>query len=350
MGDHSEVVNVSVPKEFGLEFRPATLADRDEVLGELSSNVYFGHDYLPCFYQRWLYDDRHEMIVAVDKNSKKIVGLDTIGLFDGGKTVVFQALRVHSQYQGRGIAKKMSEFLSDRLATHYPNVKRLRVCTQDHNYASRSIFQKKGYTQIAVDGFAMATLTKPFSAPVLSELDQRIRRVDARTLWDILDNLEASLREELIHANMILIDWMPYEISLENLKLMEREEEMTFALLMGQNDAVKGLAVSTRSQRVSGVNLFAAIYTRGNVDAFVSLAKYVVTTCWHGCTCFCLSYDAILHQRALLQNCHESDCLEADFTFSPAITLLSEATKPHLDFTADYVGGCEVVLEKNISL
>lgn len=100
----------------------------------------------------------------------------------------------------------------------------------------------------------------------------------------------------------------------------------------------------------SGVNLFAAIYTRGNVDAFVSLAKYVVTTCWHGCTCFCLSYDAILHQRALLQNCHESDCLEADFTFSPAITLLSEATKPHLDFTADYVGGCEVVLEKNISL
>eukprot|EP00043_Microstomoeca_roanoka_P007597 m.73336 g.73336 ORF g.73336 m.73336 type:complete len:70 (+) comp13889_c0_seq1:463-672(+) len=65
-----------------LTFRPATLEDRDEILSVLSDNIYAGHDYLPCFFTRWLYNDRHEMILAIDEQTNKIVGLDTIGLFD----------------------------------------------------------------------------------------------------------------------------------------------------------------------------------------------------------------------------------------------------------------------------
>ena len=59
------------------------------------------------------------------------------------RTVVFQALRVHPDWQGKGIAKQLSAALVQRLRDCYPQVKRLRICTSNSNKASLSIFQKQ---------------------------------------------------------------------------------------------------------------------------------------------------------------------------------------------------------------
>lgn len=89
-----------------LIFRPLTSADREQVMGELSRGIYAGHDYLsvdlallwrlgltnvdfrPMIYEYWLHDGRHVFIGAFETNSDgsegRLLGLDTISLFDEG--------------------------------------------------------------------------------------------------------------------------------------------------------------------------------------------------------------------------------------------------------------------------
>jgi hypothetical protein len=56
-------------------------------------------DYLPLSYDKWVTDRTfHKHIIACVDEDGKVLGIDTVGMFDGGETVMFQALRVHPQY------------------------------------------------------------------------------------------------------------------------------------------------------------------------------------------------------------------------------------------------------------
>jgi len=73
----------------------------------------------------------------------RIVGLDTVGVFDAGKTVIFRALRVLEQFRGMGIAKLLSAFCMQYVREHYPTVERVRVSTLSTNHASIAIHIKQ---------------------------------------------------------------------------------------------------------------------------------------------------------------------------------------------------------------
>ena len=80
----------------------------------LSKGVYGGHDYLPRVWDQWLQDKDRFTFVAVDGGeadaaapgeaaggAEQIVGLESALLLEGGKTVIFQALRVREDFQGK---------------------------------------------------------------------------------------------------------------------------------------------------------------------------------------------------------------------------------------------------------
>ena len=54
-------------------------------------------------------------------------------------TVVFQALRVAEAARGRGVGKQLSAFMYDFVRRTFPEVDRLRICSQSHNETSVGI-------------------------------------------------------------------------------------------------------------------------------------------------------------------------------------------------------------------
>eukprot|EP00043_Microstomoeca_roanoka_P007599 m.73339 g.73339 ORF g.73339 m.73339 type:complete len:222 (+) comp13889_c0_seq2:1058-1723(+) len=220
------------------------------------------------------------------------------------------------------------------------------MCSQDKNVASIRIFEKQAYCRLFIHGFAMAAIVKPIPVVHDFKLDARIQRVDAQRLWELLRMQSTEERQSLIPGNALLMDWMPYEVSLENLLLMQREEEMTFSVVLTEAGSISGISCCVRSQRLSGVHLFATIHVRGDEDLFQALALHSLATATHGCSHFVLTYDNIF--RSELPPLPSEQAGQRDFRVPPVIEQFQQTHAQHLDFTADYVGGGCLVMEKSL--
>eukprot|EP00049_Salpingoeca_infusionum_P008860 m.146858 g.146858 ORF g.146858 m.146858 type:complete len:380 (-) comp14154_c0_seq2:127-1266(-) len=375
-----------------LEFRNVTLRDRDEILGALSEDVYAGHDYLPCFFDGWMQDGEHQMICAVDKATGIIMALDTVSLFDQGRTIMFQALRVHRASRGMGVGSRMSKHMQELVAQHYPSAERIRVCTQDCYPQPINIHLKLGYKPVTRHGFAMGVITKPCHQIPMSQLsvpgteDLHVIRVSAVELWACLELMTDDERATLIDGNVLLIDWMTYEPSRSNLIHMEQAKGIGFAVLSSQapNTAefkphkLLGFYAYARPQRLSGVHLYVTPYTMANPIHFGMLALHGIRTLSHGAAFVCLSYEIVLRDARtavhdsdppsvslatlqqlvvadthieLMQNTVKSatdGSLLREFSVPPVVQALQNALDDAVDFSADYVGGGKIVLEKSL--
>jgi hypothetical protein len=81
-----------------LTVRQVEASDHDDMLA-MSRNVYNGHDYLPSMFEQWCVDPTRTMIgVEADGH---LVGLETVTVLDGGRTVMLQAGSVARQAWGR---------------------------------------------------------------------------------------------------------------------------------------------------------------------------------------------------------------------------------------------------------
>lgn len=79
----------------------------------------------------------------VFNGQSRIVGLDCVGVFDQGKTVVFRALRVLEDCQGRGIAKLLSKHGMEYVRDNLPGAERVRVTTLSTNEASIAVHKRQ---------------------------------------------------------------------------------------------------------------------------------------------------------------------------------------------------------------
>eukprot|EP00730_Choanoeca_flexa_P016737 TRINITY_DN7970_c0_g3_i1.p1 TRINITY_DN7970_c0_g3~~TRINITY_DN7970_c0_g3_i1.p1 ORF type:complete len:355 (+),score=71.82 TRINITY_DN7970_c0_g3_i1:104-1168(+) len=335
-----------------LTFREAKLTDRLELFDTLSEGIYGGHDYLPLFFERWLHDTRHHMICASaaspDGSAAAIVALDTIGLFDDGTTVVFQALRVHPAARGKRVASRFSKHLTQYVREHFPNVKRLRAVIQHHNMGSIRIHRRLGYTELHREAFGMAAIDSDHRAsfhkgggnrPSTTHNGVTVALASREKFWALLQALDESRRQALLPANMILSDWMPYEVTESNLVVMEQEEGMVFwVATTDEQGEMVGFVISQRSQRCSGTHLFNCIRCGEDLDIALWLTTVVCYHLHHGCSYLCLSYAQAF--RDAISPSEE----QPDHRPVPLLARL-QAKLPYLDFSADYVGGSQTVQE-----
>ncbi len=91
---------------------------------EMSEGMYAGLDPLPLRFLQMLDDPQYTVLVAVKDD--KAVGLRVIFIIDDGETAIFRGLRVHTGYQGRGIAKELMKASEGYVKQHFPRVKVFR--------------------------------------------------------------------------------------------------------------------------------------------------------------------------------------------------------------------------------
>jgi GNAT superfamily N-acetyltransferase len=159
---------LSPPQVFRLVCRPALPKDTPDVL-ELTRTIWEGHDYVPAVWEEWLRDT--EGLLAVAEYGGRVVGLVKLTRLSPGEWWL-EGLRVHPEYEGRGIASHLHDYLMDYWTHKEGGVLRLVTASfrkSVHHLCERTGFLNTGeYTVFAAGGSdsqaGMFTLLQPDEA------------------------------------------------------------------------------------------------------------------------------------------------------------------------------------------
>jgi GNAT superfamily N-acetyltransferase len=135
--------------------RPALPKDTPEVI-ELTRTFWEGHDYLPLVWADWLADT--EGVLAVAECGGKVVGTGKLTRLSA-QDWWLEGLRVHPQYQGKGIASHINDYhLGIWLRTGEGS---LRLATASSRLKVHHLSERSGFSKIAE--------FSAFVAPALAE-------------------------------------------------------------------------------------------------------------------------------------------------------------------------------------
>ena len=123
--------------------RPALPKDTAEVM-ELCSHIWEGGDYIPDVWQEWLSDPQGMLGVA--EYGGRVVGIFKLTRF-GPQEWYMEGLRVHPDFQGKGIAAHIHEFV---LATwRRIGGGLIRLATGSYNVKVHKLCERTGFKRIA---------------------------------------------------------------------------------------------------------------------------------------------------------------------------------------------------------
>jgi len=94
-------------KRISVMIRPARNADTPQVM-ELTSHIWDGDDYVPYVWSEWLSDPQGLLVVA--EHQDQILGLGKLTRLSE-EDWWLEGLRVHPEFEGRGIASQLHEYL-----------------------------------------------------------------------------------------------------------------------------------------------------------------------------------------------------------------------------------------------
>jgi GNAT superfamily N-acetyltransferase len=94
-------------QDYPIVCRPALPKDTPEVM-DLTRTIWDGHDYLPQVWADWLVDTQG--LLAVAECGGRVVGTGKLTRLSA-RDWWLEGLRVHPQYQGRGIASHLNDYL-----------------------------------------------------------------------------------------------------------------------------------------------------------------------------------------------------------------------------------------------
>lgn len=123
--------------------RPALPMDTPQVL-ELSSLIWEGHDYIPYVWQDWLADPLGLLCVA--EYGSRIVGLGKLTRLSASQWWL-EGLRVHPDFQGRGIASHINDYQLEYWLHHGDGFIRLTTSSERvkvHRMSANRGFVKNG--------------------------------------------------------------------------------------------------------------------------------------------------------------------------------------------------------------
>ena len=135
--------------------RPALPMDTSQVL-ELSSHIWEGHDYLPSVWQAWLADPDGLLCVAV--YGSRIAGVGKLTRLSPAQWWL-EGLRVHPDFEGRGVASHINDYLLAYWLQHSEGFIRLTTSSE----------RVKVHRMSAHRGFIKVGEYSVYGAPVLDE-------------------------------------------------------------------------------------------------------------------------------------------------------------------------------------
>jgi GNAT superfamily N-acetyltransferase len=153
-------------QDFPLLCRPALPKDTPDVL-ELTRTIWEGHDYIPYVWEDWLKDA--EGTLTVVEYGGRVVGLGKITLLSPGQWWK-EGLRVHPDFQGRGIASHLHKYQEDYFERFGDGVIRLATASfrvPVHRLCDRTGYQKIG--EFSIFGASSLAETVDSFQPVSSE-------------------------------------------------------------------------------------------------------------------------------------------------------------------------------------
>jgi len=123
--------------------RPARTSDTGDVL-ELTRTIWDGHDYVPDAWDGWLADPQG--LLAVAEYQGRVLGLGKLTRLSDDDWWL-EGLRVHPEYQGRGVASQ----LNDYLLAHWLRTGKgaLRLATSSERVQVHHMCQRNRFTKVA---------------------------------------------------------------------------------------------------------------------------------------------------------------------------------------------------------
>ena len=135
--------------------RPALPKDTEDVM-ELCSHIWDGGDYIPQVWEEWLADP--DGLLGVAELYGRVVGVFKLTKFQEQEWYL-EGLRVHPDYQGKGIASHIHEYVVETWRRMGSGI--IRLVTGSYNVKVHQMCEQTGFKRIAE--------FIPFRAPCLPE-------------------------------------------------------------------------------------------------------------------------------------------------------------------------------------
>lgn len=207
-----------------LKIRRVEIPDLEDIL-EISRHVWEGHDYLPKVIKKWL-DDPNSFTFGTEVNGH-LVGLDNLRLVEGGRTGWMEGLRVHPDYRGQGLAKKLTEYLVKE-AQHL-NVQRLRFTTASDNLVSLRLGEKVGFERL----LKMGVFWHPDPNIIPSPKNYPpIKKASSEEIYELVTN-----HPQIIPQSVLVYDWKALDSTHDGFETVGESNEFYVALRKGRIDS-----------------------------------------------------------------------------------------------------------------
>ncbi|MBF0362848.1 MAG: GNAT family N-acetyltransferase [Oligoflexia bacterium] len=125
--------------------RKVLASDYDDIVN-IAEGIWDGSDYMPNVFKQWVNDPEGVFICAVDTVKNKVVGTGKLSiLYDGSGWL--EGFRVHKDYRGQKIGRKIAEYRIDFAKTLYQQKKinKLALATHLCNVESVSLISKLNF-------------------------------------------------------------------------------------------------------------------------------------------------------------------------------------------------------------
>jgi GNAT superfamily N-acetyltransferase len=167
--------------------RPALPMDTPQVL-ELARHIWDGHDYIPFVWEEWLADPAGLLVVA--ELGRQIVGLGKLTFLSPGQWWL-EGLRVHPEFEGRGFASHINDYLLECWMRHGGG--HIRLITSSKRVKVHSMCAHRGFAKIgeySVYGApAIAETVDSFTPISLDEAPQALEFIRRSPALPLLNGL-----------------------------------------------------------------------------------------------------------------------------------------------------------------
>jgi GNAT superfamily N-acetyltransferase len=170
--------------------RPARQSDTADML-EITQNIWDGHDYVPLVWGEWLEDQAGVLMVA--EYEGRVIGLGKLSSISA-EDWWMQGLRVHPEYQGRGVASQLHESLVQSWRQIGRGAVRLATASfrqPVHHLCERLGFHKTGeYSVFAAPAFTEETSPAPDFQPLAGdEVEQALLFASQSPMLEVANGL-----------------------------------------------------------------------------------------------------------------------------------------------------------------
>ncbi|MBN1147597.1 MAG: GNAT family N-acetyltransferase [Anaerolineales bacterium] len=152
--------------------RPARPSDTADML-ELTSGIWDGNDYVPNIWAEWLADP--DGTLAVAEHQGRVLGLGKLTRLSK-RDWWLEGLRVHPEYQGRGVASQLNDYLVARWLGIGEGT--IRLGTNSTRLQVHHMCQRNSFVKIAE--FAW------YAAPALADWEQAVGGGHDTTIFEPL--------------------------------------------------------------------------------------------------------------------------------------------------------------------